>query len=291
MGERHIDPADWVPKLPSIPIGGKRRYPHDCGEGKPLVVFRGELESSAYCHRCGEVAYHREQLSVADMLRMQEKSRAAENAARASFQLPEAHERDPGAWPANLRTWFYKLGIGPAHIAAMGMYYNREIDRVVLPILGENRQVLYWTARHATRSPKWIGPDAPKAGLVAKYGVGRGDVLVLTEDPLSAYKVSLETEAWALMGTKLSDAVLLALLRDPRPAVIWLDNDQGRSNGRNPGQEAASKIRARLRAMGKKVFNVVSDADPKTFSRLQIRTHLEHATTINAGAAGRAAAL
>lgn len=283
MGERHIDPASWVPTLPSIPIGSKRRLAHDCGEGKPLVVFRGELESSAYCHRCNEVAYHRENLSIADRLRLQEKSRAAENAARASLELPEAHERDPGGWPANLRQWFYKLGLGPAHIAALGAYYNNEMGRVVLPILDENRQVVYWTARHATRSPKWLGPDAPKAGLVAKYGVGRGGVIILTEDPLSAYKVSLEAEAWCLFGTKLHDAVLLALLKDPRPVALWLDNDQGRSNGKNPGQDAAAKIRARLRAMGKTVFNVVSDADPKKYPRSRIKEAITYATNINSG--------
>lgn len=98
MGERHIDPASWVPHLPSIPIGGKRRYPHDCGEGRPLVVFRGELESSAYCHRCGEVAYHQEQLSIADRLRLQAETRAAENSARASlsFQRPTRGTRASG---------------------------------------------------------------------------------------------------------------------------------------------------------------------------------------------------
>ena len=274
MSERHIGPASWVPTLPSIPIGGKRRLPHDCGEGKPLVVFRGELESSAYCHRCNEVAYHREQLSVADRLRLQEKARVAENAARASLELPEAHERDPGGWPANLRNWFYKMGLGPAHIAALGLYYNRDMDRVVLPILDANRRVVYWTARHATRTPKWMGPDVPKHGLVARYGVGRGSAVVLTEDPLSAYKVGLVTEAWCLFGTKLRDSVLLALVNEPRRVVTWLDDDRGRSNGSNPGQEAALKMRTRLRAMGKSVDNVTSEKDPKGHTTTYIRSKL-----------------
>lgn len=274
MGERHIDPASWVPHLPSIPIGGKRRYPHDCGEGRPLVVFRGELESSAYCHRCGEVAYHQEQLSIADRLRLQAETRAAENSARASLELPEDHKRDPGEWPANLRNWFYKMGMGPAHLSAMGLYYNSDMDRVVLPILDEQRQVVYWTARHATRTPKWIGPDVPKNGLVAKYGVGKGDAVVLTEDPMSAYKVGLVTEAWCLFGTKLKDSVLLALLHEPRRVITWLDDDTGRRNGSNPGQDAAQKMRARLKSMGKKVQNITSEKDPKGHTVAYIRSKL-----------------
>lgn len=274
MGERDIDPSSWVPHLPSIPVGGKRRYPHDCGEGRPLVVFRGELESSAYCHRCGTTARHTEQLSVADRLRMQEKAQAAERTARASLELPECHERDPGHWPASLRNWFYKMGLGPAHLSAMGLYYNRDMDRVVLPVLGEQRQVLYWSARHATRTPKWLGPDVPKQGLVAKYGVGKGSCVVLTEDPVSAYKIGLVTEAWCLFGTKLKDAVLLSLVNESRRVVTWLDDDRGRSNGSNPGQEAAQKMRARLRAMGKTVDNVKSEKDPKGHTVAYIRSKL-----------------
>jgi hypothetical protein len=220
------------------------------------------------------VAYHREHLSIADRLRLQEQSRAAENAARASLQLPEAHDRDPGNWPANLRNWFYKMGLGPAHIAALGLYYNRDMDRVVLPILDADRRVVYWTARHATRTPKWLGPDVPKHGLVAKYGVGRGAAVVLTEDPMSAYKVGLVTEAWCLFGTKLKDSVLFALLNEPRRVVTWLDDDRGRSNGSNPGQEAALKMRTRLRAMGKAVDNITSEKDPKGHTTAYIRSKL-----------------
>lgn len=270
MSDR-IDPSFWVHHLPTIPVGGKRRYPHDCGEGRTLVVFHNEPESSCYCHRCGSVGYHMQHLSVADALALQEKSKAAENAARTSLELPQVDSRDPGQWPAVLRNWFYKMGLGPAHISALGLYHNKDMDRIVLPILDEDRKVVYWTARSASRTPKWLGPDVPKHGLVARYGTGKGDAVVLTEDPLSAYKVGLVCEAWCLFGTKLKDAVALQLLNDPRRVVTWLDDDQGRRNGSNPGQDAAQKMRSRLRALGKDVANVTSDKDPKYLTRQRIR--------------------
>lgn len=272
--ERDIDPASWVPHLPSIPVGGKRRYSHDCGEGRPLVVFRGELESSAYCHRCGTHARHREVLSLEEQLRLQKRREDADKAARGSVELPECTSRDPGTWPAALRNWFYRQGLGPAHLAALGLYYSEAMDRCVLPIADDTGAVVYWSARSAKATPKWLGPDVPKGGLVAVYGRGRGDRVVLTEDPLSAYKVGLECEAWCLFGTKLKDAVALALLQDERVVATWLDDDQGRRNGSNPGQESALKMRARLRALGKDVTNITSARDPKYLTRAQIRERL-----------------
>lgn len=274
MADR-LDDSEWVHHLPNIPIGGRKRLQHDCGEGRPLVVFRKEPESSAYCHRCGKVGYHERVMSLAERIAAQEKAKAADNAARASLDLPANTSSDPSDWPADLRNWFYRCGLGPAHLSALGAYYNEELGRCVLPIKDGTGKVVYWSARHASRSPKWLGPDVSKHGLVVKHGVGRGKVIVLCEDLLSAYKVGLVCEAWALMGTKIRDRTVTALLNDPRPVVTWLDDDQGRHLGKNPGQEAAAAIRRRLRALGKEVVNVKSAKDPKYLPRHEIGRMLD----------------
>lgn len=274
MSER-LDESEWVPHLPHIPLGGRKRIPHDCGEGRPLVVFRNDPESSAYCHRCGKVGYHERVMSLEERLAMQQKQLAADKAARDSMELPAVSHQDPADWPQALKVWFYRMGLGPAHIAALGAYYNSEMDRAVLLIRDAAGRVVYWTARHAHRAPKWLGPDVPKHGLVARFGVGKGDSIVLLEDVLSAYKVGLVCEAWCLFGTKLKDSVLAELLNDPRPVVTWLDDDRGRPGGKNPGQDSARQMRNRLRALGKEVRNATSERDPKYLPRDRIEEVLE----------------
>ncbi|QVW29509.1 DNA primase [Stenotrophomonas phage BUCT603] len=273
MADR-LDPCEWVHHLPSIPVGGRRRYPHECGEGRPLVVFKGDPESSAYCHRCGKLGRHERVMSNAERLAYEQKRREADRSARSKVELPPASSHDPGDWPPKLRNWFYRMGLGPAHLAALGCYYSDELDRVVVPLKEDGRPV-YWIARSQMRSPKWLTPDVPKGSLIVKFGEGRGDRIVVLEDPLSAYKVGLECEAWCLFGTKLKDGVLAALLADPRPVVTWLDDDHSHYSGKNPGQEAALLMRKRLRALGKQVTNMTSDRDPKYMSRDFIREVLQ----------------
>lgn len=267
MADR-LDESEWVHHLPNIPIGGRKRLPHDCGEGRPLVVFRKEPESSAYCHRCGKVGYHERLMSLAERIAAQEKAKAADNAARASLDLPANTSSDPSDWPADLRNWFYRCGLGPAHLSALGAYYNEDLERCVLPIRDSAGKVVYWSARHASRSPKWLGPDVSKGNLDVRWG--KGDVIVLCEDVLSSYKVGLVFESTPLFGTKVNDRLINRLLEDTRPVGVWLDNDLGRSTGANPGQEAAGVLIRRLRALGKQCFNVVSDRDPKFYSRTKI---------------------
>ena len=96
--------------------------------------------------------------------------------------------------------------------------------------------------------------------------MGTGDTIVLCEDPLSAYKVGLVTEAWSLLGTKLHNRVLMQLIERGQRVATWLDDDKGRSNGSNPGQDAARAIAARLRAFGVDYRNITSDRDPKYYN-------------------------
>lgn len=274
MAER-LDHSEWVHHLPTIPVGGRRRYPHDCGEGKPLIVYHNEPEASAYCWRCGKLGYYERTMSAAEKLALLEKRQTAERKARATVELPECTSADPTTWPNKLRTWFYRMGLGPTHLGALGCFYNADMDRVVLPIRDESGRAVSWTARSAWASPKWLGPSFDKSGLVVRHGVGRGSRIVLLEDPLSAYKVGMVCEAWCLLGTKLHDGVVLQLLNDPRPVVTWLDDDRGRPGGYNPGQEAAAAMRKRLRALGKEVANLTSERDPKYLPRARLAEKLE----------------
>lgn len=247
-----------------LPVRGRRRVAHDCGEGLPMVVNREADFLSCYCHRCGCTGFKREHESIEAKLTRIHAEQTSERRVRATVELPEPRVYDTREWPLDAKVWFFKMGLSLQMIDKLRLYWCPSIGRVVLPIT-EGDDVVYWTARSASRQPKWLTPDAPKDGLVARYGVGKGDTIVLCEDPLSAFKVGQCTEAWSLLGTKLHNKVLSQLMERGQRVATWLDDDTGRSNGSNPGQDSARKIAARLRAFGLDYRNITSPLDPKYY--------------------------
>lgn len=271
--KEHLAAEDWEPYLSSMRDGETRRVPHFCGEGSPLKITKG-IVSTAYCFRCGLHGRHEETLSLQQRLALQAQENAADAQLAGSIQLPICSTRDMASYPSELKLWLYRMGISQPHADMLGLYYTEPSHRVVLPILNDRREVIFWSARSQTRQPKWMSPPVPKNGLVAVFGKGKGDKIVLNEDPLSAYKVGLVNEAWCLFGTKLHDRVINRILNDGRRVVTWLDDDRGRRNGSNPGQDAARSMRSRLRALGETVLNITSDRDPKFLSRQEIQEKL-----------------
>jgi hypothetical protein len=133
----------------------------------------------------------------------------------------------------------------------------------VLPVLGPSGGVLFWQARAVDkRQPKYLAPPVDKSLVIPMYG--RADSVTLTEDLLSAYKVGLVGEAWSLLGTSMSSHVLGSLLSRGCKVNVWLDPD-------GPGQRAATKVLAKLRAVGIEARNILSDRDPKLIHREQIK--------------------
>lgn len=261
-----LQPNEWLHHAQGLPIGGRARVSHECGEGKSLLITREQEKCTAYCFRCGATGFHREHESLEAKLERTTQELVGEAKARATVQLPEPRVYDTREWPLNDKVWFFKMGLSLRMIEELGLYWCPDLGRVVLPIMRDDQPV-YWTARSQTRTPKWLTPNVPRHGLTARYGVGKGDTIVLCEDPLSAFKVGLVTESWSLLGTKLHNNVLSRLYNKGKRVATWLDNDKGRSNGRNPGQEAAEEIGARLRAFGIDYRNITSDRDPKYYGK------------------------
>lgn len=258
--------SDWLPHAERLKVGTRTRVSHECGEGNALLIVRMQDKSTAYCFRCGGTGFKREYEDLEAKLERTRTERTNEHKVRSTIELPESRVYDTTGWPLWDKVWFFKMGLSLQMIGELGLYWCPDIGRVVLPIMEDGRAV-YWMARSTTREPKWLTPNIPKDGIVARYGEGKGDTIVLCEDPLSAYKVGLATEAWSLLGTHLHNKVLMKLVERGQRVATWLDNDTGRSNGHNPGQEAASKIAARLRAFGLEHRNIITPRDPKNYPK------------------------
>lgn len=260
----------WLQHAQTLHEGGSRKIPHDCGAGDCLHINHKREGWSAYCYRCGHKRFiPRPAESLTEKLARLQRIQAAEADVTASPSLPMPAEYEPNLWPLAARVWLYKAAISNVEIKALGIYWNTRSSRVVIPVSDAEGQVVYWQARtlDKTNPKKYLNPRVDKRRLVAKYG--NGPAVVLTEDILSAYRVSRAGfEGWCLLGTKLNDHTAASLIKCCRPVVVWLDPDSA-------GQTAATQIIKRLRAYGVTVHNVVSDRDPKLLPREVIEWTLQ----------------
>lgn len=241
---------------------GQRTRAEHCGMGEPMQISNGPAGVAAYCHRCGGKGFIPHQLSLSERIAQFKDAEQADQEAKLSLRLPEPRVVDPQQWPKAARLWLYKGGFSNDDIERLGFYYHAQMSRVVMPVYDAGRLV-YWQARgFVPQLPKALNPVVDRTGLVAKFGERMGPV-ALTEDMLSAAKMAVACEAWALLGTKMDDAVLAALIRRGSKVVLALDSDKA-------GRDGAATIARRLSAVGVSHSQVYFGRDPKLVTRKEI---------------------
>lgn len=262
-----LDPADFLDAAQAQAEGKSSRIPHWCGAGTPLTVTHKAEGWSAWCYRCQEKGWVPKPLpTLAEKAARKAAQRDADGAVERDPRPPMPPIFDVQQWPLPARVWLYKAGLFVEDIAQLGAYYHEKTGRVVLPVM-QDGAVAFWQARSVDgRMPKYLNPRVDRSSLVAQYGAG--PCIVLTEDILSAYRVGMATEAWSLLGVRLATPVLARLLKDGRPVLVWLDNDPVPNN---PGQAAAAVIMRTLTNVGIKCHNIVTEKDPKLYSRAEVK--------------------
>lgn len=267
---RLLDPRSWKKHTEHLPLGRSLRTNHDCGEGRTLKVSHKTEGFDAWCWRCNDGGFIANTLSLAQRIERLQQMRCAGAEAVGSVELPLPAEYDPQKWPDYASVWLYKAGISNDDVTALRFYYCSRLDRVVMPLFVEG-ELVYWQARgFDKRIAKYINPMVDRDKLLFK--AGRGPVLVLTEDIISAYKVGKVSEAWALMGTSISDSLLAQIAGCGKPIRIMLDPDAGGEAGRR-------KALRKLRMLGCDVQIVHAQRDPKLLSLANIRELLQLGTT------------
>lgn len=261
----------WRPLAEGLQLGHSRRVDHDCGGGRTLLISRDTDGYRAYCFRCNEPGRDDPPVqSLAEKLAELSRRAAGDEALPRDATLPLPAVRDPAEWPVRARLWLAKAGLGATEIADLGAYYHPPSDRVVLPVLDGAGAPVFWQARALDgRQPKYLAPTCDKAAVLPRWGSAPSPTLC--EDILSAYKIGLVGEGWALMGTKPSHRVIRELLERGGQVNVWMDNDLPPVHRVNRGQMAARKIIRELTAYGIKCRNIVSDKDPKLLFREQIK--------------------
>lgn len=190
------------------------------------------------------------------------KVREAERQDTAALTLPEPRQPDPQQWPAHARVWLYKAGLSNDDIETLGFYYCARTERVVMPLY-QHGKLVYWQARGFKKEhAKYINPIVSRDSLVSNHG--SGPTLVLTEDILSAHKVGKVTQAWAIMGTSISDGVAALIASQNKPVLIMLDPDAA-------GVRARGKLYKQLSSIGVQCRVLRPNKDPKLLTIEEIR--------------------
>jgi len=262
----HQREPDWLEAVKDLAPGGKRRI----ADGV-LVSFNGE-SYLRYDFREKSAEVYRPQLSLEERLRIIRAQREAERAVLLDSRLPPLmlHPQD---WPVEARVWLYRADIDNNEIKALGIGWWAEARRVVVPLnmLGGGR---HWLARAVDTSlgqAKYIFPIGVAGSKIAEFMAhpSPGAPMVLTEDWMSAYRVSRDTgvNAGALLGTSASRDSLVSLLQRTKDIVLWLDPD-------DPGRKAARVLRKKLLDLDARVRVVNSRFDPKLHTPEELREYL-----------------
>lgn len=270
-----IHPDDWLAEAQRLPLDGQRRVTHRCGPGKVMVVEHVDEGWRAWCHRCHEPGFvPRPTESLSEKLARIAARESKEAQVGSTIVPPMPMNTDVHTWPLAARVWLYKAGFSNADIESLGIYYHEDTDRVVILMI-QAGVLVYWQARACdwtprSSRPKYLNPPASNGVGGVWFDVNDGP-RVAVEDFLSAYRVMRAGyNSVTLLGTRLSPKVTARIMNEGKTVLTWLDNDQGRADGSNPGQHAAAVINRELRSLGVEVVNVLTDEDPKKYSRNKI---------------------
>ena len=260
-----LDRRSFEKHLANLKPGGRLRVPHDCGHGRTLLISHVDDGVMAHCFRCNDSAFIKDERSLAERIAALAKARAADVEVIRP-ELPEPRERDVQQWPKAARVWLYKAGLSNDAIERLGFYWHPVTQRVVMPVF-EDGELVYWQARSLNPNvPKYVNPTVERGTVAPRFGRG-GACIVLTEDILSAVKVGMVNEAWAIMGTSLPDKIAVRLVNAARPVIVMLDPDDA-------GIKGAAKIITQLRLLGLTAGSYLGRADPKLLSLKEIECAL-----------------
>lgn len=229
-----IPHEDFVPAGMKLLLGQQQRINHlNCPAGadsrQRLYIKRQGGKLLAYCHNCGGWGVrgiNRRDVKAIDELLVEHES--AQRNGHGELVLPEDKQMDPDTWPGEAANWVYKYGITRDEIIDHELCYSSAWNRVILPVY-ENGKLVFWQGRAVNewQDPKYISAKShAKAMFFAHANLASGrNKCIITEDILSAIKVSRWCDSIALLGTSPDFDGLRDRLENYKRVGIFLDPD------------------------------------------------------------------
>ena len=257
---------EWHEQARKLTLGQKRKIPH-CSTDASAYINNNAKGVSLHCFRCGANEFEPHgRLSASELLAMR-----AVDEEEAERPYPDVCELYADSVPSAAHVWVLKTGLTPERATdEYGIAWSPRSSRVIVPILHNGEPTGQWTGRAVDgRKPKYLMPR----GSVGAYWYGlRGNrtPCVVVEDVLSAIRVyEAGYSSMAVLGTTISLGAATVLSRTS--VIGWFDGDKA-------GRDGYVKLRKALGPFGIEPLRVVTERDPKTYSRKAITQYIKDAT-------------
>jgi hypothetical protein len=221
----------------NLNYGQKARVNHDSsdcsGDSNSLLVERKDNgDISAYCFRCGRSGYHSNRTRSKGSSPFRRSGTTASRGEVSSggcnpeLELPIDCTQDIEEWPVLARFWVRSYGISDSEVSSNGICYSGGEGRVILPVYDDDGLAFFQTRKIDKRDKgqKYMTYKNRDAAVI--LGDLSQGIVVLTEDYLSAIKVSRHMAAMPLFSTRVREIHRKALLdKGISEFIIWLDDD------------------------------------------------------------------
>lgn len=271
MAGDYIPKELWLPQAKRLPVGGRMMDVACCkvsaSRNSMLITHKAE-GYSAYCFVCHSKGWESKGDRSIDQIAKDKQANEFQSQLVATLPPDFTLDLD-----VRSRVWLARGGVCPVRAREYGLGYSPSLGRCVLPVYSETGALAFVQARDLTgySNAKYLSQsNVPKEEILAwskETPSWRDDVLVLTEDYLSAIVVGAVCPAAALMGTSLSASQMGKVLSKYNRVTVWLDGDKA-------GRDAAASILRTLRLGGVDARRIATDVDPKYVPKAEITKRL-----------------
>lgn len=261
-----------------LAIGEQINIDHeDCDAGvdrkKRLYIKHVVGGVVAYCHHCSNHGFWRELSTDGTVLRKW-LFNEIDDMPKVVRIIEGVTFKPKDVCSTNVLNWLHKHHIYPISTEEDKQHFKEFCGQLYLPIFDfDNKQYGYQLRTFDPSRSKYKTIYYRKAGEDVSWLNRGGDVIAITEDYTSAYRVWKESpySSVALLKTSISDTTINKL-SNFKKIIIWLDPDE-------PGQKASLKILQRLLVCLPsqiEIKNMTSSLvpEPKNLTPDNLRKHL-----------------
>lgn len=166
--------------------------------------------------------------------------------------------------------WLKLYGLSVHTAISAGFLWDDFREQLLMPFFEEGQrepcciQAKNFNYQRASKAKYYNVGD--KSNHWTIYGGRRSGVIVLTEDALSALKVSSVADAMPLLGVHIARDKLMRLRRVYSRLIVWLDEDKWKES---------RDIAEAGKFLGFDATTILTDKDPKEYSHEQIMEYLK----------------
>lgn len=210
-------------------------------------------DGSEYCFGCRDYSLPERKEIVNKFL---DKSKKGD--LKAKIRLPDDAQT---YLPEKVNSWLQKYNLTKEELRVLNPLYSYDRDLLIFPVYGPDSLLMY--------QGRYFG-DNPKHPKYLTYGAkdvlhilgSDPETIVVTEDLISAVKVSTVTSALPLWGSSIPLGLARRLSDRFKRLGIWLDMDKAKES---------LKMRSELLPLFEEVKSIITPLDPKEYNYDEIR--------------------